>query len=194
MERAFDAASPPPAHAGTKGLPAASRCVRLRGRTQIIFDLNLFWLREVEKKYPGDIGKLNRMSLVEEGHPQQVRMANLAVVGSHRVNGVAEIHSGLVKELFPDFVEFLGKDHFGNVTNGVTPRRWLLQCNPRLAKLITDTLGSQDWLKDLYLLKGLEKHARDPPFQKQFAAIKEANKARLAECVYVALSEASDGR
>ncbi|KAH8986590.1 glycosyltransferase family 35 protein [Lactarius akahatsu] len=103
---------------------------------QIIFDIVT-----VEKKFPGDRDRLSRLSLIEEGFPKQVRMANLAVVGSKKVNGVAELHSDLVKKnLFPDFVEFYGKSKFGNVTNGITPRRWLDQCNPALSALITDTL------------------------------------------------------
>ncbi|KAL8290047.1 hypothetical protein RQP46_002986 [Phenoliferia psychrophenolica] len=147
---------------------------------QIIFDINFFWLKEVEAKFPGDLAKLARMSLIEEGYPQQVRMAYLAVIGSHKVNGVAELHSGLVKEMFHDFVDMLGVDHFTNVTNGITARRWLLQCNPSLAHLITTTLKSDKWLTDLYQLEGIAKYADDPAFQKQFNAVKVANKDRLA--------------
>lgn len=151
---------------------------------QIIYDINLFWLQKVEKAYPGDIGKLERMSLIQEGFPQYVRMANLAIIGSHKVNGVAELHSGLVKEMFQDFVEFL-PDHFTNVTNGITPRRWLLQCNPELSALISETLKdpSQKWLKDLQELKKLESHAKNPEFQKNFKQIKLNNKLRLANYI-----------
>ncbi|CAH7685569.1 putative glycogen phosphorylase [Phakopsora pachyrhizi] len=150
---------------------------------QIIYDINLFWLQRVEKAYSGDIGRLERMSLIQEGFPQYVRMANLAVIGSHKVNGVAELHSGLVKEMFQDFLEFL-PDHFTNVTNGITPRRWLLQCNPALSNLITEVFeGSKDWLKDLYKLKGLEKFAKDPEFQRKFREIKLNNKQRLANYI-----------
>ncbi|KAH8921360.1 glycosyltransferase family 35 protein [Atractiella rhizophila] len=147
---------------------------------QIIFDVNLFFLQQVEKKYPGERERLSRMSLIEEGNPQQVRMAYLAIVGSHCVNGVAELHSRLVKDMMKDFVDFYGRDKFTNVTNGVTPRRWLLQCNPGLASLITKTLGSGKWLKDLSLLKGIEKYATDKAFQKQFEKIKLENKEKLA--------------
>ncbi|TNY16946.1 glycosyl transferase, partial [Rhodotorula diobovata] len=95
---------------------------------QIIYDINLFFLESVEAKFPGDRARLARMSLIEEGFPKRVRMAHLAVIGSHKVNGVAELHSDLVKtQLFPDFVEFFGKDLFTNVTNGITARRWLYQ-------------------------------------------------------------------
>jgi starch phosphorylase len=148
----------------------------------IIFDINLFFLQKVEKKYPGDREKLRRMSIIEEGSPQCVRMAYLAVVGSHTVNGVAELHSDLVKnKLLHEFAEFFGSHRFTNVTNGVTPRRWLHQSNPQLSELITETLGSQQWLKDLSLLAGLKKFATAPAFQEKWMAIKRANKKRLAE-------------
>ncbi|KAH9990866.1 glycosyltransferase family 35 protein [Russula vinacea] len=141
---------------------------------QIIFDI---------KKFPGDRDRLSRLSLIEEGFPKQVRMANLAVVGCRRVNGVAELHSDLVqKNLFPDFVEFYGKSKFGNVTNGITPRRWLDQCNPSLSALITETLKIERnvWLKDLYKLEGLLAHVNDSEFQARWGAVKHQNKERLA--------------
>ncbi|KAJ3330149.1 Non-essential glycogen phosphorylase, partial [Kappamyces sp. JEL0680] len=148
----------------------------------IIFDINLFFLQSVERKYPGDREKLRRMSIIEEGSPQSIRMATLAVVCCHTVNGVAELHSNLVqKQLFPEFVEFFGRSRFTNVTNGVTPRRWLHQANPDLSSLITQTLGSQNWLKDLSQLAKLKAHAEDVAFQKKWMAIKLANKKRLAE-------------
>ncbi|KAH9001920.1 glycosyltransferase family 35 protein [Lactarius hatsudake] len=150
---------------------------------QIIFDIQRLFLQSVEKKFPGDRDRLSRLSLIEEGFPKQVRMANLAVVGSKKVNGVAELHSDLVKKnLFPDFVEFYGKSKFGNVTNGITPRRWLDQCNPALSALITDTLKLDRvvWLKDLTKLEGLLAHADDPKFQDRWAAVKHQNKERLA--------------
>ncbi|KAL2916158.1 Non-essential glycogen phosphorylase [Polyrhizophydium stewartii] len=114
----------------------------------IIFDINLFFLQKVEKLYPGDRDRLRRMSIIEEGHPQYVRMAFLAVVGSHCVNGVAALHSELVKtQLFQDFVELFGAQKFTNVTNGVTPRRWLHQANPLLSTLISEKLGGNSWLR-----------------------------------------------
>jgi starch phosphorylase len=153
---------------------------------QIIFDINLFFLQSVERKFPGDRDRLARMSLIEEGHPQQVRMAHLACIGSRKVNGVAELHSELVKTtIMKDFVDFYGQSRFGNVTNGITPRRWLDQCNPALSDLITSTLKIPKgiWLKDLYKLEGLLKHVEDKAFQETWAQIKQANKERLANYV-----------
>ncbi|GAA6022141.1 hypothetical protein JCM10207_000776 [Rhodosporidiobolus poonsookiae] len=155
---------------------------------QLIYDINLYFLQEVEKKFPGDRARLARMSLIEEGYPKQVRMAHLAVIGSHKVNGVAALHSQLVQsDLFPDFVEFFGKDHFTNVTNGITIRRWLLQCNPTLAKLITETLGSETWVTHADQLEGLVKHAKDKAFQKKWAASKQANHDRLCDYIEATL-------
>ncbi|KAI8895516.1 glycosyl transferase [Globomyces pollinis-pini] len=147
----------------------------------IIFDINLFFLQSVERKFPGDREKLRRMSIIEEGSPQTVRMAILAVVCCHTVNGVAELHSQLVqKDLFPEFVDFFGKKRFTNVTNGVTPRRWLHQANPKLSSLITETLGSTAWLKDLSKIAEIKKFAEDKEFQKKWMAIKLGNKKHLA--------------
>ncbi|KAI1795462.1 glycogen phosphorylase [Ganoderma leucocontextum] len=145
---------------------------------QIIYDINLFFLQAVEKKFPGDKEKLARMSLIEEGFPQSLRMANLACVGSRKVNGVAE-----------DFVDFYGVSKFSNVTNGITPRRWLDQCNPGLSNLISETLNlpKAAFLKDLYKLEGLLEHAEIPAFQKRWAAVKQSNKERLAHHVEATL-------
>ena len=150
----------------------------------VIFDINLFFLQQVEKAFPGDRERLRRMSIIEEGAQQSVRMAFLAVAGSHCVNGVAALHSELVKtQLFPDFVEFYGHEKFTNVTNGVTSRRWLNQANPELAALITETIGSEDWLKDLTKIKPILLKAKDPEFQAKWMAIKRRNKARLADYI-----------
>ncbi|KAF7976533.1 hypothetical protein HWV62_13809 [Athelia sp. TMB] len=157
---------------------------------QIIFDINLYFLQQVEKKFPGEKERLARMSLIEEGNPQQVRMANLACIGSRRVNGVAELHSDLVKTtILKDFVDFYGISRFGNVTNGITPRRWLDQCNPALSALISKTLKipKEVWLKDLPKLEGLLAHVEDPELAKSWAEIKQANKERLAHWVEVNL-------
>jgi starch phosphorylase len=108
-------------------------------------------------------------------------MAYLAIVGSHKVNGVAELHSDLIKTtIFRDFVKIFGPDKFTNVTNGVTPRRWLHQANPRLSELISSKLGGLGFLKDLTLLNELEKYADDKAFKKEWAEIKYANKVKLA--------------
>jgi len=113
-------------------------------------------------------------------------MANLAVLGSFKVNGVAELHSQLVQTtILKDFVEFYGREKFRNITNGITPRRWLDQCNPGLTSLITEHIGGDKtaWLKDLYLLKGLVKFEDDLKFQEKWQDIKKQNKERLArEC------------
>lgn len=151
---------------------------------QIIYDLNHSFLQAVEKKWPNDRDRLTRMSLIQEGFPQYIRMAFLAVIGSHKVNGVAELHSELVKTtILKDFVDFYGPSKFGNVTNGITPRRWLDQCNPGLSSLITETLGGDKtkWLKDLSKLEGLLAHIDDPVFQKKWAEVKLQNKQRLAQ-------------
>jgi len=155
---------------------------------QIIFDINLIFLQAVEKKFPGDREKLARMSLIEEGFPQNVRMANLACIGSRKVNGVAELHSELLKAtIMKDFVEFFGISKFFNVTNGITPRRWLDQCNPRLSQLISETLKlpKASFLKDLTQLEGLLKHVNEPALIKKWAAVKQSNKERLAHYVEV---------
>ncbi|KAH9943655.1 glycogen phosphorylase [Amylocystis lapponica] len=152
---------------------------------QIIFDIVT-----VEKKFPGDRDRLARMSLIEEGYPQNVRMANLACIGSRRVNGVAELHSELVRTtIMKDFVDFYGVSKFSNVTNGITPRRWLDQCNPGLSQLIADTLDlpKATFLKDLFKLEGLLKHVDNPTFQKKWAAIKQSNKERLAHYIETTL-------
>lgn len=147
---------------------------------QLIYAINSRLLQSVEAKWPGDDEKKRICSLIEENGHRQVRMANLAVAGSHAVNGVAALHTALLKkDLFPEFdALFPGK--FQNKTNGITPRRWLLECNPRLAALITGRLGSGDWVRDLDLLRGLEKFADDAAFQREFMAIKRANKVDLA--------------
>jgi len=139
-------------------------------------------LQLVERKFPGDRDLLARISIIEESQPKMVRMAYLAIVGSHKVNGVAELHSDLIKTtIFKDFVNIFGPDKFTNVTNGITPRRWLHQANPRLSELIASKLGGLGFLKDLTLLNELEKYADDKAFKKEWAEIKYANKVRLAK-------------
>ena len=163
------------------GVPLFERV--LPRHTQIIFEINRRLMEVVEAKWPGDDQKKAVCSIVEEGGQKAFRMANLAVVGSHAVNGVAALHTELLKaNLFPEF-DALYPGKFRNKTNGITPRRWLLDCNPALAKLLTGKLGSDAWVRDLDLLRGLEKYAGDTAFQRDFMAIKRANKARLAAVI-----------
>ncbi|HSF31428.1 MAG TPA: glycogen/starch/alpha-glucan phosphorylase [Candidatus Tectomicrobia bacterium] len=149
---------------------------------QIIYDINHHFLQEVSSVWPGDLVRLQRMSLIEEGEQKQVRMAHLAMVGSHSINGVAALHTELVKtSLVPDFYQ-LWPERFNNKTNGVTQRRWLLQANPLLADLILRTIGD-GWIVDLDKLAGLESYAGDAGFQHDFMRIKRANKTRLAAVI-----------
>lgn len=149
---------------------------------QIIYEINRCHLEEVKEHWPEDVAKLQAMSLIEEGEPKMVRMAHLAVVGSHSVNGVAALHTELLKtKLLADFYEFCPKK-FNNKTNGITPRRWLKGCNPRLSSLISEKIGP-DWEKDLPRLRKLEKWAGDPAFQKQFMEIKHENKRDLSRVI-----------
>lgn len=149
---------------------------------QIIYDINLFFLQKVEKAFPDDRDILGRVSIIEESQPKMVRMAHLAIVGSHKVNGVAELHSDLIKTtIFKDFVAIYGPDKFANVTNGITPRRWLHQANPRLSELIASKCGGNGFLKDLTLLAKIEEFAEDKAFRKEWYEIKYANKVRLAK-------------
>ncbi|QIX00782.1 hypothetical protein AMS68_006299 [Peltaster fructicola] len=151
---------------------------------QIIYDINLNFLQYVERNFPKDRDLLGRVSIIEESQPKRVRMAYLAVIGSHKVNGVAELHSDLIKTtIFQDFVKIYGPDKFTNVTNGITPRRWLHQANPRLAELIATKLGGFEYLRDLTLLSKLESFVDDKAFRKEFQEIKYANKLRLAKYI-----------
>ena len=122
---------------------------------QIIYEINRRFLEETAVAYPGDRERLKRMSLIEEATPKQVRMANLAIVGSHSINGVSAIHTRLIQtSLVPDFYQ-LWPERFNNKTNGITQRRWLLQANPALAELISTTIGD-GWITDLSQLRALE--------------------------------------
>ncbi len=146
---------------------------------EIIYEINVRFLTEVSRHWPGDTGYLDRMSLIQEGRQKRVRMAYLAIVGSFSVNGVAELHSRLLKQgLFRDFAG-LWPGKFNNKTNGVTQRRWLAACNPGLAELISDHVG-EGWVTDLDQLEALRPLAGDPGFMEQWRAVKQANKNRLA--------------
>ncbi len=147
---------------------------------EIIFDINARFMGEVSNRWPGDFDRMRRMSLIEEGWEQQVRMAYLAIVGSYSVNGVAELHSNLLKQgLFHDFYE-LWPQKFNNKTNGVTPRRWLAWCNPKLSALISETIG-EGWVTDLAQLSKLAPYAEDAKFRARWREIKHGNKVRLLE-------------
>ncbi len=147
---------------------------------EIIFDINAYFLAEVSARWPGDRDRIARMSLIEEGGEQYVRMAYLAIVGSYSVNGVAELHSKLLQQgLFNDFYE-LWPEKFNNKTNGVTPRRWLAACNPELAGLITETIGD-GWIRDLSLLKKLELYVDDKAFCKRWYDVQQGAKQKLID-------------
>jgi starch phosphorylase len=149
---------------------------------QIIYEINRRLLEHVASAWPGDDERLRRMSLIEEGPSKQVRMAHLAIVGSHSINGVSALHSRLVQTtLAPDFYR-LWPERFGNKTNGITPRRWLMQANPGLARLITRTIGD-GWITNLEELRALEPRAGDGGFRDEFMAVKRANKERLARVI-----------
>jgi starch phosphorylase len=149
---------------------------------QIIEELNARLLLEVDTRWPGDIDRVRRMSIIDEDPAKHVRMAHLAIAGSHAVNGVSKLHSELVKtRLVPDFAQ-LWPDKFRNVTNGVTPRRWLWHANPLLSDAITRRIGA-GWIRDLAQLRRLEPHADDATFRGELRAVKRANKERLAGVV-----------
>jgi starch phosphorylase len=149
---------------------------------QIIYLLNRALLDEISARHPNDQDRRQRMSLIDESHGRMVRMAHLAVFASHTVNGVAKLHSELMKQtIFSDFAE-LYPDRFTNVTNGIAVRRWLKQSNPGLSALLTERLGHA-WENDLEELERLRWAADDPGFRARFAAIKAENKRRLAETI-----------
>ncbi len=146
---------------------------------EIIYEINRRHLREVDDRWPGDDEKKAELSIIQEGSVKRVRMAHLAVVGSHHVNGVAELHTRLLRaHLFPGF-DALWPGKFINVTNGVTPRRWIRGCNPTLAALCDEVAGL-GWEKQLNKLRALDALADKPAFQDRFLAIKHANKVKLA--------------
>jgi len=147
---------------------------------EIIYEINRRFLDEVRAKYPGDDARVRRMSLIGEAGDKQVRMAHLATVASHHINGVAELHSRLLREtVLRDFAE-MWPERFTNVTNGVTPRRFVALANPRLADVITDAIGD-GWIRDLEQLRELETFADDAAFQDRWRAVKLANKRELAD-------------
>lgn len=149
---------------------------------QIVYEVNRRFLEEAGSLATSDPGLPARVSLIEESSPKQVRMAHLAIVGSHSVNGVAALHSELIKtQLVPDFYR-LFPERFNNKTNGVTPRRWLWQANRALSALLTERVG-EGWVVDLEKVRGIDPLATDPSFQEAFAKAKRQNKERLSRLV-----------
>lgn len=162
--------------------PLAMFAESLPRHLEIIYEINRRFLDEVRAKFPGDGDRLRRMSLIGESGGKSVRMAHLAAVGSHAINGVAALHSELLKDsVLKDFYE-LWPERFSNKTNGVTPRRFLALSNPGLRDLLDDTIGD-GWLADLDKLRALEPFADDAAFRGQWREVRRANKARLADYV-----------
>jgi starch phosphorylase len=149
---------------------------------QIIYEINHRFLEEVRHRFPGDNDLLRRMSIIGEEGGKRIRMAHLAIVGSHKVNGVAALHTQLMRQtIFADF-DRLYPGKIVNMTNGITPRRWLNQANPRLAELISAQIG-KGWIKELSQLKQLVPLAEDAAFRARYSAIKRGNKVRLAALI-----------
>ncbi len=149
----------------------------------LIYQINDVVMKEVSQRYPGDIIKMRNVSIIEEGLEKSLRMAQLCIHGSHTVNGVAELHTKILRErVFADIEEmYPGK--IQNKTNGITPRLWLLTCNPLLASLISEHIGSS-WIRDLQQLRGIEEYLDDQDFRDSFFEIKEINKKRLSKYIY----------
>jgi starch phosphorylase len=158
---------------------------------EIIFEINRRFLDTVRARWPGDDARVARMSLIEEGAERKVRMANMAIVGSHSTNGVAAIHSALLRKLtVKDFAEMY-PERFNNKTNGVTPRRWLLLTNPGLARTITDAIGER-WVSDLDELEKLRLLADDAAFRDRFLEVKRAAKLRFVDWVKTSCGQTVD--
>lgn len=158
---------------------------------QIIYEINGRFLQQISSLYPGDVKRLQRMSLIDETGERYVRMANMCIIASTSTNGVAELHSQILKDsLFKDFYE-LYPERFTNVTNGITPRRWLLKANPALSQLITDKIGD-NWIVNLDELKNFEKFKNDKAVLNELAKIKKANKGALAKYVKDSLGVSLD--
>lgn len=150
---------------------------------EIIYEINRRFLDSVEKRFPGDVDRLRRMSIIDESGERYVRMAHLACVGSHSINGVAALHTQLLEKLIlPDFVQFW-PNKFLNITNGVTPRRFIALSNPKLSSVISRRIGTH-WITHLEELRKLEALADDPEFQKEWRTAKQENKQYLAEVLH----------
>lgn len=150
---------------------------------ELIYLINHLFMEDVAKKHPGDFAKMSELSIIQEGDTKKVRMANLSILCCHKVNGVAALHTQLLKTtLFKTFDEYF-PNKIENKTNGVTPRRWIHCANPKLSELITDTLGESEWISDLDRIEPLENFAEDEDFVEQWAKIKMDNKLKLAKKV-----------
>jgi glycogen phosphorylase len=159
--------------------PVAWFQVLLPRQLEIIYDINQRLLDQVRVRYPGDVGKVQRVSLVEEGNQRKIRMANLAIVGTHSTNGVAAVHTKLLRTTTVKDLAEMFPERFSNKTNGVTPRRWLLEANPALAGAITQVVGEK-WITDLSQLKELKPLAEDASFRDVFLKAKRDAKAQFA--------------
>ncbi|MDD4308795.1 MAG: glycogen/starch/alpha-glucan phosphorylase [Candidatus Cloacimonetes bacterium] len=149
----------------------------------LIYQINNLVLAEVTRLYPGNIIKMRNVSIIEESREKALRMAQLAIHGSHTVNGVAELHSRIIRErIFPDLYEMY-PDKFQNKTNGITPRLWLHTCNPLLASLISEHIGNS-WVRNLEFIKGIENYIDDADFRSTFFEIKQINKKALSKYIY----------
>src|SRR5579864_5367706 len=158
---------------------------------EIVYEINRRLLDEVRLRFPGDDGRVVRVSLVEEGSERKIRMANLAIVGSHSTNGVAAVHSRLLRTTTVRDLAEMYPERFNNKTNGVTPRRWLLQANPKLASTISDAIGER-WITDLGELSALKALADDPSFRHAFLASKREAKTQFANWAKTTLGQEID--
>ncbi len=171
-------------------MPEALECWRvslfeklLPRHIQLIYEINMRFLRDVATRFPGDTERIRRMSIIEEGEPKKIRMAFLSIIGSHSTNGVSRLHSELLKQqLFKDFYEVF-PERFNNKTNGITQRRWLQKSNLRLSDLITDTIGDK-WTTDLFQLEKLIPFSDDDAFRKRWQEVKKENKKLLIDYIH----------
>ncbi|MDP3114808.1 MAG: glycogen/starch/alpha-glucan phosphorylase [Candidatus Cloacimonadaceae bacterium] len=149
----------------------------------LIYQINNHILAEVTRLYPGNIIKMRNMSIIDEEREKSLHMARLCIHGSHTVNGVAELHTSIIKQrIFPDFYE-MNPEKFQNKTNGITPRLWLRTCNPQLASLISEHIGDS-WIRNLEYIRGIEQYLDDPDFRTSFQEIKDINKRALGKHIY----------
>ncbi len=171
--------------------PVAWFEILLPRHLEIIYEINRRLLDEVRTRFPGDEGRVQRVSLVEEGKERKIRMANLAIVGSHSTNGVAAVHSKLLRTTTVKDLAEMFPERFSNKTNGVTPRRWLLGANPELAGAITQAIGNR-WIADLSQLSRLKPFAEDRSFRELFLKSKRETKARFANWLKATLGQIVD--